>query len=37
VVRPFEGSHGSLSLLVFMKMQYISKLLNPIQSGMVVL
>jgi hypothetical protein len=31
------GAHGSLSLLIFTKMQYISKLLNPIQSGMVVL
>ena len=31
------GAHASLSLYIFTKMQYISNLLNPIQSGMVVL
>mmetsp|Transcript_15259 Transcript_15259/g.37567 ORF Transcript_15259/g.37567 Transcript_15259/m.37567 type:complete len:295 (-) Transcript_15259:228-1112(-) len=37
VLSAIYGLHGTLSLVVFLKMQYISKLLNPIQSGMVVL
>lgn len=31
------GLHGVLSLFIFIKMQHINSLLNPIQSGMVVL
>ena len=31
------GVHGALSLFIFIKMQHINALLNPIQSGMVVL
>lgn len=31
------SSHAALSLAVFKKMQYIGNLLNPVQSGLVVL